>query len=149
QAALSAKWLLGKNRLIRDVSIAAQTGKHAVRFDETVDRMLAAITQYDLVAIDDGLLELFAHSAPASKSEAYDLIVRIISRLHAGFASRKQDLYKLLAWESHQPVQLFQFETIHDIVSWLRKRRFELSERLYTRLHRPNRKLISQIMRYV
>ena len=149
QAALSAKWLLGKNRLIRGDSIAAQAGKHAVRFDETVDRLLTAITEYDLVAIDDGLLELFAHSAPASKSEAYDLIVRIISRLHAGLAAMNEDLYKLLAWESHQPVQLFQFETIHDIVSWLRRRMFELSERLYTRINRPNRKLISQIMRYV
>jgi len=149
KAALSAKWLLGKNRLIRGVSETSARDKHAVSFGETVDRLLEAILQYDLVAIDDGLLELFDDSAPTGKSEAYDLIVRITSRLHAGLAAMNEDLYELLKWESHQPVRLFQFETIHDILSWIRRRLFELSELLYSKKRKQKRKLIEEIMRYI
>ncbi|MFC4598488.1 response regulator [Cohnella hongkongensis] len=149
KAALSAKWLLGKNRLIRGVSEASARGKLAVSFGDTVDRLLEAILQYDLVAIDDALLELFDDSAPTAKGEAYDLIVRITSRLHAGLAAMNEDLYELLKWESHQPMRLFQFETIHDILSWIRRRLFELSELLYSRKQRQKRKLIEEIMRYV
>ncbi len=149
KAALSAKWLLGKNRLIRGVSETSARGRLEVSFSDTVDRLLEAIMQYDLVAIDDGLLELFEDSAPTGKSEAYDLIVRITSRLHAGLAAMNEDLYELLKWESHQPIRLFQFETIHDILSWLRRRLFELSELLYSKKQKQKRKLIEEIMRYV
>jgi len=150
QAALSAKWLLGKNRLIRGVSEAQAGGKQAVSFDEAVDRLLQAILQYDLVGIDDCLLELFnGESSLTRKSEAYDLIVRITSKLHAELAAMNEDLYELLKWESHQPMQLFQFETIHDILSWIRRRLFEMSELLYTKKERQKRKLIQEIMQYI
>ena len=149
QAALSAKWLLGKNRLIRGVSEASSRGKLAVSFEDTVNRLHEAILQYDLVVIDDCLVELFEDSAPTGKSEAYDLIVRITSKLHAELAAMNEDLYELLKWESHQPVQLFQFETIHDILSWIRRRMFELSELLYSKKMGQKRKLIQEIMRYI
>lgn len=150
QAALSAKWLLGKNRLIRRASEAQTGGKQAVSFDETVGRLLQAIVQYDLVGIDDCLIGLFnGDAAIAGKSEAYDLIVRMTSRLHAELAAMNEDLYELLKWESHQPVQLFRFETIHDILSWIRRRLFEMSELLYTKKRKQKRKLIEEIMRYV
>lgn len=150
QAALSAKWLLGKNRLIRGGTEAQTGGKQAVSFEETVDRLLRSILQYDLVGIDDGLLELFnGDAAFTGKAEAYDLIVRMTSRLHAELAAMNEDLYELLKWESHQPMQLYQFETIHDILSWIRRRLFEMSELLYTKKMKQKRKLIEEIMRYV
>lgn len=150
QAALSAKWLLGKNRLLRDVTPSAPAGNLSARFDERLDTMISAIKEYDLVAIDDCLLRLFGGDVPlASRNEAYELIIRITSRLHSELQTMNEDLYELLKWDSHQPNLLFQFETVHDIVSWLRRRFFELSEMIYVKRQRQKRKLIDSIISYV
>lgn len=150
QAALSAKWLLGKNRLIRDTTQTSPGVSPAAQIEQTVDKLLEAIIQYDLVAIDDHLLELFTKELPAAgRKDAYELIVRITSKLHADLQQQNENLYELLQWEQHQPDILFQFETIHDILSWLRRRFFELSELLYVKRQRQKRKLIDEIIRYV
>lgn len=150
QAALSAKWLLGKNRLIRDTTQSSPGGTTGAQIEQTVDRLLEAIIQYDLVAIDDHMLELFTKDLPAAgKKDVYELIVRITSKLHSDLQRQNENLYELLQWEQHQPDILFQFETIHDILSWLRRRFFELSELLYVKRQRQKRKLIDEIIRYV
>lgn len=150
QAALSAKWLLGKNRLIRDTTESSPRGTPGARMEQTVEQLLEAIIQYDLVAIDDYLLELFTKDLPAAgKKDVYELIIRITSKLHADLQQQNENLYELLQWESHQPDILFQFETLHDIMSWLRRRFFELSELLYVKRQRVKRKLIDEIIRYV
>ncbi|AIQ68003.1 response regulator [Paenibacillus graminis] len=150
QAALSAKWLLGKNRLIRDTTQSSPRGTPGAQIELTVERLLEAIIQYDLVSIDDHLLELFTKDLPSGgRKEVYELIIRITSKLHADLQQQNENLYELLQWESHQPDILFQFETIHDILSWLRRRFFELSELLYVKRQRQKRKLIDEIMRYV
>lgn len=150
QAALSAKWLLGKNRLLREVTPASPAEAQVSRFDERLDTMIAAIKEYDLVTIDDCLLQLFGGDAPlASRNEAYELIIRITSKLHAELLTMNENLYELLKWDSHQPDMLFQFETVHDILSWLRRRFFELSELLYVKSQRQKRKLIDSIIAYV
>ncbi|WNS46430.1 response regulator [Paenibacillus sp. MMS20-IR301] len=145
-AALSAKWLLGKNRLIRDNMESSPRGTPGTRIEQTVEQLLGAIIEYDLVAIDDHLLELFTS---AGKKDVYELIIRITSKLHADLQQQSENLYELLQWESHQPDILFQFETIHDILSWMRRRFFELSELLYVKRQRQKRKLIDEIMNYV
>ncbi|WP_150266081.1 response regulator [Paenibacillus tepidiphilus] len=145
-AALSAKWLLGKNRLIRDNLEPVPRGTPGAHMEQTVDQLLEAIIQYDLVAIDDRLLELFMH---AGKKDVYELIIRITSKLHADLQQQNENLYELLQWESHQPEILFQFETIHDILSWMRRRFFELSELLYVKRQRQKRRLIDEVTKYV
>jgi two-component system response regulator YesN len=152
QAALSIKWLLGKDRLISwDIVEWAPGGDLPVPSMEGIlDRMLLAIMDYDLVAIDDCLGEIFSVRMPINqKKEVYDLILRMTTKLHADLRERGEDLYELLKWDSYQPVILFQFETVHDITSWLRKRFFELSELLYAKNQRQRRKLIQEIMTYV
>ncbi|WP_123039392.1 response regulator [Cohnella candidum] len=150
QAALSAKWLLGKNRLIKDSSESEPRGVSSSSLDEAVDRMLQGILEYDLVAIDDSLMELFGRSELAlRKNDVYDLIIRITSKLHADLQKMNENLYELLQWESHQPMLLFQFETVQDVISWLRRRFFELSELLYSKKQKQKRKIIDEIIRYV
>lgn len=151
QAALSAKWLVGKDRLIRETRVVSPDNRFAAaRTDEILERMLMAILSYDLVTIDDCLLELFYKGTPlAQKNDVYDLIIRITTKLHADLREISENLYELLKWDTHQPVLLFQFETIHDIMSWLRKRFFELSELLYAKKQKQKRKLIREIMDYV
>lgn len=151
QAALSAKWLVGKDRLIRETRVLTPESRFAERHtDETLERMQTAILNYDLVTIDDCLIELFNKGTMFSqKNDVYDLIIRITTKLHADLREMNENLYELLKWDSHQPSLLFQFETVHDVISWLRKRFFELSELLYVKKQKQKRKLIQEIMDYV
>lgn len=150
QAALSIKWILGKNRLIQDASEWSPKEMMASNLEDIVNRMLQAMLEYDLMAIDDCLLQLFNEDKPLSqKNDIYDLIIRITSKLHADLQQMNEHLYEILKWESHQPFVLFQFETVDDIRSWLRRRFFELSELLYLKKQRQKRKLIDEITHYV
>ncbi|CAM3635725.1 response regulator [Cohnella lubricantis] len=149
-AALGAKWLIGKNRLICDVAENRTDTQVFDNFDGIVDRMLHAILAYDLVGIDDCLLRIFGRDQPLHRmDEVYNLIIRMTSKLNADLRQLNENLYELLEWESHQPAVLFRFETVDDILSWLRRRFFELSEMLLTKRSRANRKLIDTILRYV
>lgn len=150
KAALQAKWILGKNRLIPYTP--HQTGglRSADNIEEILEKLLEEIMAYDLVAIDDSLLKLFNEPVPCSgKQEVYDLIIRITSGLHARLQKQNENLYEVLNWESQQPEMLFHFETVHDIMSWIRRRFFELSELLYMKRQRQKRKLIQELMEYV
>lgn len=151
QAALGAKWLLGKNRLHRESvkSMSRETAES--NFNRTAEKLLQAILVYDLVIIDDCLSELFERSFSMSsrRNDAYDLIIRLTSKLHADLLPMNENLYEILRWESHQPGRLFEFETLDDILSWLRKRFFELSELLFSKRHNQKRKLIEQMITYV
>jgi two-component system response regulator YesN len=150
KAALQAKWILGKNRLIPYTP--HQTGglRSADNLEELLDKLLEEIMAYDLVAIDDSLLKLFNEPVPCSgKQEVYDLIIRVTSGLHARLQKQNENLYEVLKWESQQPEMLFHFETVHDIMSWIRRRFFELSELLYMKRQRQKRKLIQELMEYV
>lgn len=150
QAALSIKWIVGKNRIIHDASEWQPKKKIATDLEVIVDRMLKAMLEYDLTTIDDCLLQLFDGDRPLShKNDIYEIIIRITSKLHADLQQMNEHLYEILNWDSHQPFVLFQFETVHDILSWLRKRFFELSELLYVKRQRQKRKLIDEIIEYV
>lgn len=151
KSALSIKWILGKNRLILDASqVWPPKERMAPDVEKVVDSMLQAMLEYDLVAVDDGLLELFGGDRPLfHKNEIYDLIIRIHSKLHAELQQMNEHLYEILQWESHQPFILYQFETVHDVVSWLRRRFFELSELLYLKRQRQKRGLFLKIKEYV
>ncbi|WP_308636507.1 response regulator [Paenibacillus silvisoli] len=147
QAALSIKWILGKNRLIQDAWEWRPKEKIASNLEEIVDRMLQAMLEYNLTVIDDCLMQLF--TGDIRKNDIYDLIIRITSKLHADLRQMNEHLYEMLNWDAHQPFVLFQFETVQDIVSWLRRRFFELSELLYLKRQRQKRKLIADITDYV
>ncbi|WP_334075498.1 MULTISPECIES: response regulator [Paenibacillus] len=153
EAALSIKWLLGKNRVIAwDVVEWVPDGEQPLpNVEGILDNMLRAILEYDLVAVDDCLEEIFhqRHASFARKNEVYDLILRITTKLHSDLRQLGENLYELLKWDAHQPVILFQFETVQDIKSWLRRRFYELSELLYVKKQRQKRKLIEEIMQYV
>ncbi|MDF2926598.1 MAG: DNA-binding response regulator [Paenibacillaceae bacterium] len=149
EAALSIKWVLGKNRVIRDAAPwrPVKAAEDAGRF---IDEMMQAMLDYDLVKIDDCLINLFQlKSGPLSKSEAYDRIIRITSKLHSDLQRMGESLYELLNWGAHRPDILFEFETMQDIVSWLRRRFFELSELLFMKRRKQDRRLIVEMMDYV
>ncbi|MEO3944298.1 response regulator [Gorillibacterium sp. CAU 1737] len=150
QAALSIKWIVGKNRVIEDAKEWVPKQPIAPNLEEKVDRMLKAMLDYDLVTIDDCLHELFGGENPLTgKNDIYDLIIRMTSKLHADLLQMNEHLYEILNWDAEQSSMLFQYETVQDIVSWLRRRFFELSELLYLKKQRQKRKLIDNITQYV
>lgn len=150
KAALGTKWLVGKNCLIHHVPREAGKLRQSDNIEDVLEQLLEAIMSYDLVAIDDCLLKLFNEPVPCSgKQEVYDLIIRITSGLHARLQKQNENLYEVLNWESQQPEMLFHYETVHDILSWIRRRFFELSELLYMKRQRQKRKLIQDLMEYV
>ncbi|WP_058303636.1 response regulator [Gorillibacterium timonense] len=150
QAALSIKWIVGKNRLIEDATEWIPKERIAPNLEDKVDQMLKAMLEYDLVAIDDCLHELFGGDNPLTrKNDIYDLIIRITSKLHADLLQMNEHLYDILNWDARQSSVLFQFETVQDVVSWLRRRFFELSELLYLKKQRQKRKLIDNITHFV
>lgn len=147
--ALDAKWLIGKNRLIRDVTESPSSVQASENLEEMIEMMMKAILSYDLVGIDDCLLQIFGRDRPLHKmNDVYNLIIRITSKLHADLQQLNENLYELLQWESHQPQVLFHFETVSDVLSWLRRRFFELSEKLFMERSKTNRKLIRNILNY-
>ncbi len=149
-AALGAKWLLGKSRLLRNGSSAETQETLPPNLEAVVSKMLTAILDYDLVTVDDCLVALFSRNgAITSKNELYDLIIRITSKLHADLLRHNENLYELLRWESRQPAMLFQYETMDDILSWLRRRFFELSELIYTKRAKQKRRLVEEIGSYI
>lgn len=150
QAALGAKWLLGKNRLVRETPARSSEQAGTPKYNITAEKLLQAILGYDLVTIDDCLLQLFQPAfSPFHRNEVYNLIIRLTSKLHADLLPMNVDLYEIVRWESHQSGRLFEFETLEDVLSWLRKRFFELSEHLYRTKQNQNRKLIDEVIRYV
>ncbi|OAS14910.1 response regulator [Paenibacillus oryzisoli] len=150
EMALSIKWMLGKNRVIREITSEQPARTETVHVERIFEELFKAILDYDLVKIDDSLMAIFRPDfAPHRKSEAYDLIIRMTSKLHGDLQQLNENLYELLNWESHQPDILFEFETMNDIVSWLRRRLFELSELLFMKRRKQDRKLIADIMNYV
>ncbi|WP_441957714.1 response regulator [Paenibacillus sp. TAF43_2] len=150
KAGLSIKWIMGKNRIIQGAFQWSPKQSAASNFEEVVDVMLRAMLEYDLTTIDDCLLQLLNGEKPLTqKNDIYDLIIRITSKLHADLQQMNEHMYEMLKWESHHPIILFEFETVHDILSWLRRRFFELSELLYLKKQRQKRKLIDQITAYI
>ncbi|WP_306299315.1 helix-turn-helix domain-containing protein [Paenibacillus sp. MY03] len=150
ETALDIKWMLGKNKVIRDIPSRNSIPQTSLATEPLIDEMLHAMLQYDLVRIDDCLNSLFHQEGmPLRRSEAYDLILRMTSKLHGDLQRMDENLYELLNWESHNPMILFKFDTIQDTMSWLRRRLFELSELLFAKRENQDRKLILDIMSYV
>lgn len=150
QSSLGAKWLLGKNRLIRESPAPDSKQAATPKYNLTAENLLQAILAYDLVSIDDGLVQLFQPVLSSShRNDVYDLIIRLTSKLHADLLPMNVNLYEIVRWESHQPTVLFEFETLEDVLSWLRKRFFELSELLYRKNQNQKRKLIDEVIRHV
>lgn len=150
KSALSAKWFLGKSKLIKNVEGNETEAALSVDLGREVKQMFQSMLQYDLVGIDDHLSVIFSGiHAKTNRNEVYSLIVMMTSKLYAETAQINEDLYELLRWEITQLDVLFEFETVHDIQSWLRRCFFELSEILCMKKINQPRKLIENIMKYV
>lgn len=148
--ALGSKMFLGKSRIIRHSDTKLGITRSAKDLDVILDEIFTAMTQYELVRIDDHITELFTLVAKLdSRLSVYPFSLHVIARLDSYLRDLNENLYHLLGIEMKDLDIVFHFETADDIQSWLRRRLFELSDLLRMKRQKKNRKLIEEVDRYI
>ncbi|MCR2804584.1 response regulator [Paenibacillus soyae] len=148
--ALSTKMFRGKGKLLAFSEVREEAQSSALNIEAIVDSLLGAMADYDLVGIVDHMEDLFQQVKNIENPSAvrnYSLYV--VSRLDTYLIGLNESLFALTHKEGHSLDRLFQFETIDDIHSWLRRKMFEISEHLHNKKQRKNVKLIGQIQQYI
>ena len=149
-AALEYKMFRGKGKWIPYGEVPSEDIKDAENIYIRLDSLLSAMTNYELVRIHDELEELLMlASSLRSKFTIRNFAMYIIYKLDEHLHTIHEDLFKILGMELKNLDVLLQFETIDDIFSWLRRRVFEISERLHNRKHSKNGRLIQEIVENV
>lgn len=146
---LEYKMFVGKNRTIRSEDIKTKVIQTASNTEEKLDQLLTCMLNYDLVGIDDHVMELFDYVQHAeTKVSVYNFTLHLISQLDKQFVRVGESLYDILAWDYKNLDVLFQFETMDDILSWLRRRLFEIAELMMLKMQKGNHKLVQDIQSY-
>lgn len=148
--ALDYKMFHGKGKVIAFREVRTAEIEDVKSLDIRLDSLFDAMTNYELVQINDELEKLFQlarslHSQFSIRNFAMFLIMKLDGYLH----TLNEDLFKLLDLELQNLDILLQFETIDDIQSWLRRRVFEISEMIHVKKQKKNWRLIHEIIQYV
>ncbi|WP_438491856.1 response regulator [Paenibacillus sp. IHBB 3054] len=148
--ALGLKLFLGKGKLILHTDAKGPISATAKDLDDILQSLFLAVSSYRLVAVDDCNEELFVWVGKMeTKLEIYQLFLHIVSKLDAFLHTINEDFYILLGLDRKHLSILYQFETTQDMKSWLRRRMFELSERLQRKRQGKKYKLIEEIKAYI
>ncbi|MHA6532005.1 response regulator [Paenibacillus sp. BAC0078] len=148
--ALGLKLFLGKGKLILHSDARGPISAKAKDLDSILQSLFAAMSSYRLVDVDDCNEELFVWVGNMeTKLEIYQLFLHIVSKLDAYLHTINEDFYELLGLEKKHLSILYHLETIEDMKSWLRRRMFELSERLQRKRQGKKRKLVAEIEKYI
>lgn len=148
--ALACQMFYGKDLLIgpgdRDPGVA----RDVADLDAVLENMFAAISRYELVRLDDAIRDLFAlASGVGTKHAVYHFVLHAIAKLDDYLREFNENFYELTGTELQSMELLFRFETAEDVRSWLRRKAFEISEKLYRKRVKKNRRLVEEIKRYV
>ncbi|MGG4340738.1 response regulator [Paenibacillus lautus] len=150
QEALATKMFIGKCRVITLEQTAGEIVQTSLDLEQIMERMFEATANYDLVRIHDSLEQLFELVQNLKdKLSVYNFSLYVVSKTDFFLQTLNVSLYDLLSIDLKNLNVLYDFETIADIKSWLRKQLFEVSEHMHNKKKNPNRKLIDEIERYV
>ncbi|AIQ68813.1 response regulator [Paenibacillus graminis] len=148
--ALRLKLFLGKGKLILHSDARGPISASVKDLDSILQSLFGAMSSYRLVDVDDCNEELFVWVGNMeTKLEIYQLFLHIVSKLDAYLHTINEDFYELLGLERKHLNILYDLETIDDMKSWLRRRMFELSERLQRKRQGKKRKLVEEIQAYI
>jgi two-component system response regulator YesN len=148
--ALEYKMFQGKGILIDFTEVKPVEMEDVKKLDIQLDSLLHAMSNYMLVQIYDEIESLFNVVYKLnSKFTIHNFAMYIIMKLDGYLHTMNEDLFQLLNLELKNLDILFQFETIDDIRSWLRKRVYELSETLHLKKQNKNYRLVHEIIEYV
>jgi two-component system response regulator YesN len=148
--ALDFKIFHGKGKIINSNEVRAPIMEDAKNLDFQFESLLSAMSKYNLVQIYHELDEMFKLSMNMrSKFTVQNFAMYSIMKLDEHLHTMDEDLFQMLNIELKNLDILLQFETVDDIRSWLRRRLFEISEKLHLKKQKKNWKLIQDIIRYV
>jgi len=148
--ALDYKMLKGKGRLIQYEDARGSEREEVRNLDIQLDALFSAMANYELVNIHDELEQLFRLARGLhSKFSIQNFAMFLIMKLNDYLQSRNENLFQLLELDLSKLDIVLQFETIDDIQSWLRRRAFEISEKLYNKTKGKHWKLVQEIVEYM
>ncbi|AGN70500.1 response regulator transcription factor [Paenibacillus caseinilyticus] len=148
--ALEYKMFYGKGRIIFSGQLRTAQREDSRKLDLQLDALFEAMANYDLVRIHDELQRLFQVAMSLkSRFTIHNFALALLMKLDERLRTMNEDLFSLLGMELQDLDILHRFETISDIHSWLRRRVFEVSERLHTRRRNKNWKLVSEVQAYL
>ncbi|WP_373229333.1 response regulator [Cohnella sp.] len=147
---LSYKIFCGKNRVIVWEDIESFQLIDVLDIDEILQKLFAAIANYELVKVDDSLEQLYGNVKQLGKRmSVYNVTIHLIAKLDSFLFNMNENLRTILGIDVNHLDVLYDFETVNDIKSWLRRKLFEISEMLQLKKLRKNHKLIEGIEEYV
>ncbi len=147
---LSYKIFCGKNRIIAREDIESFQMQDVIDIDEILQTLFMAISNYDLVRVDDSLEQLYANIKRfGKKMSVYNVTIHLIAKLDSFLFGMNENLRTILGIDVNHFDVLYDFETVNDIKSWLRRKLFEISEMLQLKKLRKNRKLVEGIEEYI
>jgi two-component system response regulator YesN len=148
--ALGGKLFYGKSMLIRSSDKKPEIARDTLDVNNILETMFLAMSRYDLVCVNDCLDELFVMvKSLDGKLSIYHFLLHAITELNKNLHTINEDFYSLLDLEVKSLELIYQFDTVEDIKSWIRKKTFEISERLQYKKMKKNRKLIEEIQTYI
>ncbi|RJX41460.1 helix-turn-helix domain-containing protein [Paenibacillus pinisoli] len=144
------KMFLGRDRLILPGEAKWNEAKEVRDVNSILDQMFTATVNYQLVRICDCMEELFQLVKTFEKPiRVYHFSLHIVMKLEHYLEGMNESFNSLLGWSNDYFDTINQFETAHDIQSWLQRTLFEISEILYTRKQSRNNRLFDEITGYV
>ncbi|WP_068776958.1 response regulator [Paenibacillus sp. FJAT-26967] len=148
--ALDTKMFYGKGKILESGVLRDEEIADAKLLEYRLDALFAATVNYDLVAIYDEIDHLFSLAVRLrSRFTIINFATYIIVKLDGYLQSMNEQFFSMLGMELQNLDIILQFETIDDIRDWLRRKLFEISERLRMSQQNKNRKLIRDMMDYV
>jgi len=150
ERALDYKMFSGKSKVMLYSELEETQLQDTIRFELQLDALFMSLSNYDLVRINDEIEKLFdLVQGFRSKITVQHFIIVLIVKLDEYLHTLNENIYCMLEIDIKNLEILFQFETIGDIRSWLRRRLFELSELLQLKKEKGNQKLISEVTHYI
>ncbi|MFD2114669.1 response regulator [Paenibacillus yanchengensis] len=149
---LNNKWYVGKNRVIMQPASKADeaTQPSIMSFTQLSKAIVEQMMEYQLVLMDELLTTFFNQiDIVQQKEENYYTVLHFITNLQTELQTKDHNLYELLQWKPVDISIIFQFETIYDVQSWLRRTLFSLSELIYRKKLSKPRKLMEHIDQFV
>lgn len=148
--ALDYKMFEGKGKLISYETVPKMEIEEAQSLEIGLDALFSAMQNYELVRIDDEIKAVF-HLAKRlhSRFTIHNFAMYIILKLDGSLNEMNENLFEILGMELENLDILLQFETIDDILSWLRRRLFEISEMLHQKKQKKNWKLVKEMKAFM
>jgi len=147
---MSIKMFKGKDRVISPNIFGEPAIPHLTDIHVLLDQLFTAMSSYALVEICDCIEELFdSVKGSGDPIHVYHFSTHVIARLEGYLIALGESYESLADWKEYGFATVQQFETIHDIKSWLRRAVFEWSELIYQKKHKREWKLLVEIEGYV